>query len=401
MLPVIESPGKGMTEHKFANRHSQRSDSSDAPKTLTITMQPFLKLSFAAFAFTVLAFSPSAFAQQPPPEGKKLTVIIKPAKPFVFEQNGQPVGYAIDLWKRVASDAGITYEFKMVKTVPEVVEALKEKTADAGVGALSVTAEREAIIDFSHPIYDSGLQVLAAVEQESSLITAFSRAFSSDVLKVIGLLIGALVINGHILWFAERKKNPESFPLAYPHGMIEALWWSVCTLITGGCENKAPSGHTGRLLAIVWMLAGIGLVSYVTATLSASLTFNKLTSEIKGLGDLAKVTTGTVTGSSSASFLQARGLNIKGYETFEQACEALARNEVKAVVYDLPLLRYYLSNNAGVLLQLVGDPFERQSYGFAFTAGSPYLKLINRTLTKLREEGFIEEVDKKWFTPPQ
>jgi ABC-type amino acid transport substrate-binding protein len=59
-----------------------------------------------------------------------------------------------------------------------------------------------------------------------------------------------------------------------------------------------------------------------------------------------------------------------------------------------------VSNNQESKLQLVGDAFERQNYAFALPVGSPYMKRINRTLTQLRESGFIEEVDKKWFAPP-
>jgi hypothetical protein len=42
-------------------------------------------------------------AQEAPARAKKLTVFIKPAKPFVFEKNGAP-GFSIDLWKRVAEE---------------------------------------------------------------------------------------------------------------------------------------------------------------------------------------------------------------------------------------------------------------------------------------------------------
>ena len=48
-------------------------------------------------------------------------------------------------------------------------------------------------------------------------------------------------------------------------------------------------------------------------------------------------------------------------------------------------------------LQLVGDVFDRQSYGFALQLGSTYRKRINEALLKLQLDGYLEELDKKWF----
>ena len=47
-----------------------------------------------------------------------------------------------------------------------------------------------------------------------------------------------LLLNSHIIWFLERKKNAESFPEGYVAGIWEAVWWSICTIITGGCETR-------------------------------------------------------------------------------------------------------------------------------------------------------------------
>ena len=90
------------------------------------------------------------------------------------------------------------------------------------------------------------------------------------MLTVIAVLLLALLVVSNVLWFFERKRNPECFPETYKHGLWEATWWSISTLISGGCENKAPLGVAGRLVAILWMLGGIGLTSYITATLASA-----------------------------------------------------------------------------------------------------------------------------------
>jgi ABC-type amino acid transport substrate-binding protein len=297
-------------------------------------------------------------------------VLIKPVKPFAFEENGEWVGFSVDLWKRVAQDSGIKFEFKQVKTAKDAIDGVHKREADVAVGALSVTAARAQIVDFSYPFYSSGLQILAQAKGDDSAFAAFRGLVKPDTLKVVGVLLLALLVNSHILWWLERRRNADSFPEGYVPGLIESTWWSVCTLISGGCENKAPIGIMGRLSAVVWMLAGIGLTAYITATLSATLTVNNLSSDIKGLGDLRTGTVGTVAGSSAVGVLQKQQLAVKEFDDVESACRALAAGELKAVVYDAPILRYYLSTNKGSSLQLVGDLFEKQRYAFALQEGS-------------------------------
>lgn len=350
------------------------------------------------FLFLLCALPFALLAEPPAVPAKRLTVLVKPAKPFAFDQGGVPVGYSIDLWKRVAEETKLDYEFKTAVSVPQVIDALKTQSADVGFGALSITAEREAVIDFSHPYYKSGLRILVNAENTKSPFRAFLKL---DIFKILGLLMVAIVIHAHILWFFERRKGSDSFDTNYVDGILNALWWSVCFLITLGCENIAPTRVAGRLLAVVWMLAGVAFYSYVTATLTSTMTKDALQSDIRTISDLQGQDVGTVAGSSSVRFLEGNQVTAKAYPDLDAACHALVTGEIKAVVYDEPLLKFYLSNNSNTKLHLVGDLFEKQDYGFALADKSPLRKEINRALLKLGEEGYFEELEKKWFAVAQ
>ncbi len=114
------------------------------------------------------------------------------------------VGYSTDLWKRVAQEIKLDYEFKTVATVPEVIDTLKNLQADVALGAISITAEREAMVDFSYPYYKSGLQILVNAESTKSPFRAFLKL---DIFKILGLLIVAIVINAHILCSSSGGKT--------------------------------------------------------------------------------------------------------------------------------------------------------------------------------------------------
>lgn len=60
-----------------------------------------------------------------------------------------------------------------------------------------------------------------------------------------------------------------------PHSTItnfgDGLWWAVTTMTTVGYGDSYPATTTGRLVAVVLMLAGIALLGVVTATLASWL----------------------------------------------------------------------------------------------------------------------------------
>jgi ABC-type amino acid transport substrate-binding protein len=352
----------------------------------------------------LLATSAGALAQESTPKSADsvLKVVLKPVRPFVFEKSDAPSGYSVELWRRVAQEAGLACEFTWVDTTAQMLAALERGVADVAVGALSITAERETKVDFSHSYFESGLQILVHERSRGSGFSAFAGLLQPEVLKVIGILLLALVVNSHLLWLMERRRNPESFPESYAAGVWESAWWSVCTLITGGCENKAPAGIFGRLVAIVWMLAGVGLFSYITATIASTMTVNNLTSEIKSLADLRGKSIGTVDGSTAQAFLHGEGMEPRTFRDVDANRAALRAGLVEAVVYDAPILRYDLKTHPDSRLQLTGAIFDKQDYGFGLRQGSPYRERINRALLALEEQGFTEELDKKWFgeAPP-
>lgn len=325
-----------------------------------------------------------------------LRVYTKPIEPFSFQKNGADAGFTIELWERVAKDAKLEYEISWVKTVPELIDALKTGKADVALGALSITSDREKVIDFSTPYYESGLQILVGPSgQASSAATLVSTLFTWDFARLLGLLALALFASSHLLWWFERRNNEENFPRPYAHGVWESLWWTSSVLITGGCENKTPTGVGGRLVAVVWMLTGILLVSYITASVTSAMTVRSLSSGINGPSDLQGNVVGTVAGSTAERYLADHKVQTRAFPSVDEAYNALADKKVKAVVYDAPVLQYHAAQ--GGQDRVVGHRFERQNYGIGLQEGSPLRKQVNEALLKLTESGYIAELRQKYF----
>lgn len=335
-----------------------------------------------------------------PAHAEKIRVVTRDIEPFSFELEGRRVGYAMELWDQVAREAGLEYEVKTVATAQEMIDALQNKTADAGVGALSVTSKREEIIDFSQPFYESGLQVLVAGGGGSFGDTVWQLAgnlFNWKLIGMFALLILAMLIISHLVWMYEHKENGDMWPSDYKKGMWESFWWTVSTLLVGGADNKGPVGIGGRMVAIVWMLLSIVLVSLLTASFTTTMTINTLKGDINGPGDLPGRNVATVRSSTSEAWLSTRGAKVQSFATPAEAIEALRAKKVQAVVYDAPILQYSITKVQDEKLQLVGGMFDRQNYAFALQEASPFRERINRALLTLHERGVGLELRKKWF----
>jgi ABC-type amino acid transport substrate-binding protein len=255
-------------------------------------------------------------------------------------------------------------------------------------------------MDFSQPYYDSGLQILVATNAQRSggLGANLARTFFSwTTLKVVGTLLLVMLIISHLVWWFERRKNAEMYPEAYGAGVWESFWWTNSMLLAGGCEAKGPMGVPARLLAILWMVASIILIAYFTAVVTTEMTVKTLAGDISGPGDLTGLKVGTITGSTAETWLSKNKVKVSSYPDVPTAVAALNSGELKAIVYDAPVLRYYLAKRSGTRLRLVGPTFERQSYGIAIQQDSPLRIPVNRALLALNERGFMDGLQKKWF----
>lgn len=352
-------------------------------------------------AAVLLSLAPQAAAQAP---GTKLRVVTRNLEPFSFEKDGRRVGYAAELWDQLARETGLEYDITVVNTAQEMIDALNAKSADVGVGAISVTAKREAIIDFSQPFYESGLQVLVSGSSGSFADNIFSLLGNLFNLELIGaflLLMATMFVISHLVWRYEHKVNSDQWPEDYKAGIWESFWWTLSTLLVGGADNKGPVGVGGRIIAIVWMLLSIVLVSLLTASFTTTLTINTLKGDINGPGDLPGRKVATVKGSTTETWLTTKGAQVAPFATPAECVIALKSGDVQAVVYDAPVLQYEAGKLNDEKLQMVGPVFERQNYAFALQQDSTIRERLNQALLKLTEQGVGNELRKKYFGDDQ
>ncbi len=152
-----------------------------------------------------------------------LRVLVKPIPPFVIENaDGSLSGFSIDLWQMVEKQLGVQSDMTVLPNVTELLQAIETGKGDVAVAAVTITADREQRMDFSHPFFRSGLQILVPGDDMGMVAKALSvikGMFASQSFRFALLALAILVLGtAHIMWLVERRKNPE-FTRNYPMGL--------------------------------------------------------------------------------------------------------------------------------------------------------------------------------------
>jgi polar amino acid transport system substrate-binding protein len=336
------------------------------------------------------------------PDPTKIRVGIMPLEPFVFiDANGQPSGFSIDLWDALVADLGIQYEWVPAGTVNELITSIRSGKIDAAIAGISMTPERESLVDFTYPYFESGLPILVPEIPDTGAVSLPNVFFSSIVFKMLGLGLILLFFMANLIWLMEKRSNP-GMPRSYTAGVWDGLWWGLNMLLKQEYMNDTkPNNILKRLFVMGWMVVGIVLIAEFTASITTSQTVSQLRPTIESLSDLQGRRVLTVAGSTADEFLLTEELRHATVKTIDEAYDALLNDEVDAIVFDAPTLLFYSQNQGYGLVRVVGPIFQEENYGIALPTESPLRESINAALLRLKSSGRYDKIHEKWFGPAQ
>ncbi|MEW6357928.1 MAG: transporter substrate-binding domain-containing protein [Planctomycetota bacterium] len=348
------------------------------------------KLVAVAVAVLLLAGS------RPVDAAEKLRVGITPLPPLVIVDSAEPKGFFIDVWRAVARELDMPFEFVVCNTVDEKLRRIEQKELDAGVGAIMMTSDRERQADFTCAFFHTGFDILVRREGSLHILwNGLTGLFTGTRLALFAVFLIIIFIAGNLMWLIERDK--EMFHKKYFRGVFEGIYWAIVTVSTVGYGDKTPIGCAGRLLAMLVILCVLPIFLLITAELTSAFTVERMRTHIHGPEDLAGRDVAVLAdspGERAAHELHAR---LHPMAHIEQAYAALLAHAVDAVVADTHVLRHYAHNVGKGHVVVVGKIFRERDFGIAVPLGSPLRKRINEAILRLSESGELEQIERRWL----
>ncbi|PIB26489.1 hypothetical protein BFP76_11290 [Amylibacter kogurei] len=314
-------------------------------------------------------------------------------KPFAFKENGEWTGFSIQLWQQIAENLGAKTEIIETTSFSEMLQMVEEAKVDLAAANISVTAAREEVMDFSRPIFDSGLLVLAKSDQTPSVFTAFMNPelwiwlVGAILLFLFAGLLIAIAERGH-----EHFKGRDKLDT-----WREGIWWAVSVVTNASFTIFTPHSKIGRGISYALILAGLFVVSAFVAQITASLTVEGLRTQISGINDIRDKRVGTTQASTSSRFLTNQAINHETFVSLDEMFDALQEGKVDALVHDAPILAYYAKTQGNGVFQTQGNVFNPEKYGFAFPQRSSQTERVNQEILRLKETGAYSTLVRNWF----
>jgi polar amino acid transport system substrate-binding protein len=315
---------------------------------------------------------------------------------FVLQHGGTPQGLSVDVWRAVAARADVRFKLVEEPNVSSALAKVHSGQLDVAVGPISITAERSRSVRFTQPYFQASLAILAP--ERGGLWSRFapfaSRAFAAGV----GVLLLVLLFVGTLLWLAERNANPEQFPHTALRGIGNGIWLALVTMTTVGYGDRAPVSFAGRVIAGVWMVIALISASSLTAGIATALTLSQLdTGSIQRIQQLSRRRVAVVRGTTGARLAEHHGARLVETSDLQEAVRRVTAKKADAVVFDRPMLQYYLRQHPSLDLQISTKSYEPQGYGFALTDDPALQHRLSVALLELGEQNQLGAIIERWL----
>jgi ABC-type amino acid transport substrate-binding protein len=225
----------------------------------------------------------------------------------------------------------------------------------------------------------------------------FNRLFSLQFLMVIGSLILLWLAAGSLVWSFEGRRNRDMFGAGPVKGIGHGIWWAAVTMTTVGYGDKTPQTLGGRIVAIIWMIASIILISSFTAAITTSLTVSELSGKVRGSRDLPTVRVGSVAQSEAQNYLVKKGIAAFPFKNEWDGLQALVDAKIDAFVFDESVLKYLARTQFPARVHVLPETFDHYFVSMSMPQGSPIREPLNRAILKILDSNEWKNLVEQYF----
>jgi polar amino acid transport system substrate-binding protein len=313
--------------------------------------------------------------------------------------DGLFTGVSVDLWRRVAEDLHRQYELTLVSQMDAILTGLQRGQFDVAIGAITITPERSDRVDFSYPAHRSGVAVAFARKSGPlSALTSYGAALSG-MGPLVGIMLALLLLIGILMWRVENNRgHAERAGEAGVRTWHDGLYWAAVTMTTVGYGDKTPKSALGRLMAVLWMLSSLALVSLVSTNLVSRMTAETVAGVPSPRNaDLVGLRLAAAADSSGAEYLEHLHLPYTKCVNLRAALQRLADGQADAVVNSVGALQYAIANDFSKTVAPPNGLLAPAYMAFALPANSPLKKPLDDALIRVTENPEWRALEETYF----
>ena len=318
----------------------------------------------------------------------------------ILNENARPTGFDIECLEAVLENVGLQVRYSYPEEFSDLIGGVSQGKFDGATSGITITGEREAKVDFTHPYLNSGLSILVSSDSKVNPFRTILRYVSNVGPQLLVVLIFTAFF-GVLIFFIEKifaKKESQFSPDNPALGIFNGYYFANVANTTMGFGDFVPKSIPGKCLTIVMAIIGIYFIlPYATASMNMALQQEQEVYSINSPENLPGKLVATEGGTTSEIYLNSIGCNVKTVKRIEDAYELLDHKKVEAVVFDMPTIKYLLKNEGKGKFKVSGQMFDRQAYGFALANGSPYRERINEALADFMRTDAYWDLHRKWF----
>nr|XP_039251357.1 glutamate receptor ionotropic, delta-1-like isoform X1 [Styela clava] len=400
-------PGAGET---FIKLYDWKSGSPNKTKGTT-SMLPNIANTNRTFRVATLEEPPFVFIDE------------TPTGEFIYS------GFSIDLLQALAKKNNFEYELYRVKDnkygiqksdgswnglIGDVVRG----EADLAIAAMTITAQREKVVDFTKRYMDYSVGIVMKKPRESSSLFSFVYPFHTSVWFCI---LSSLILVSVVIFVLTRVSPLRPPPEPRDDDdtkitVVNCFWFAYSSLMQQGSELHTITWPIRVVTGFWWFFALIVVSSY-TANLAAFLTVTRMETPIRNFDDLAnqkQVDYGTVVDTSIFDHIMTKGEKALDeqsvYKKMSKAINATTNRITEAKIgfkkaetgkfaflWDVAVIQYEILNHKSCSLTTVPDSIYDKGYGIALEHGSPFRDLLSLGILDLQESGEITKLTAKWW----
>ncbi|CAH1447098.1 unnamed protein product [Lactuca virosa] len=260
---------------------------------------------------------------------------------------------------------------------------------DAAVGDITITANRSLYVDFTQSFTDLGLGMLSRNTHAGMWI--FMEPLSSDLWLVSACFF---ILLGFVIWILEHQTNKE-FQDSSSQQIGTTLWFAFSTLVFA--HRQKLHSNLSRFVVIVWLFVVLVLASSYPATLSSLFTIEQI--RLASNRDSIGYQGGSFVMGDIVRNLNFKDTRLKPYYTTDEYVDALSHGSknggVDAIIDEIPYLKGFLAQYPSGYSMVVSE-VTTSGFGFVFPLGSPLVPELSRQISRLRENGSLAKLEKKY-----